>query len=219
MGRSPQAALGTVGTELSTVTNWPLSADSSAASMMSRTCRPSSPEAIWGRSSAMARTISSSPRPRPTTAPFCWISIQGCSNVFAVAEFREGFHVGGAAGESVRVGDDDRALGAVDLHDTVPLQRRVEAQQTVRLLTALEHREHLKGGGHLHREPGAGVRSGAYLALGVRLHARGRDAVHGAEQTDQCGEVVGAHIQQRTGTAGEQELRAGMPQVRALGLE
>ena len=136
-----------------------------------------------------------------------------------VAQDTEGLDVRDAPLEPVRVGKDDRALGAVDLDDAVTLERGVEAQQALRLLSRRERGRDLNRRGHLDGESLTRARSGVDLALRTGLRTDGRDPVDGAEQADQGREVVGTHVEQRARAVGEQEARVRMPQVGALRLE
>ena len=135
-----------------------------------------------------------------------------------LAEGLEGAHVGDAALEHVRVGDRERALGAVDLDDALTGQRRVEADQRGAGLAALELGEHGDGRRRLDGELLPLVRADEDLALLLRLQTHRGDLLDGAEEAHQGGEVVRADVQQRARALGEEEGGVGVEDLRALPL-
>lgn len=131
-------------------------------------------------------------------------------------ELLEGPHVGDLALEHVGVGHHQRALGAVDLDDALTGERRVEADQGVRLLAGLEGGQHGHGGGDLDGEglPRALPHLDGALGVGAQPHRRHRG--DRAEQADQGGQVVGTDVQQRARAAGEEEAGVGVEDLGAL---
>ena len=64
---------------LSTGSNAALTADRSMAVIISSTCSAISPEARWRAPARMARTMSTTPVPRPAAAPSAGITVQSSS--------------------------------------------------------------------------------------------------------------------------------------------
>src|SRR5215211_2357290 len=121
--------------------------------------------------------------------------------------------------EPVGIGEEHRALGAVDLEDAVSEQRCVEAEQALRRSALLEFGEDRDVREYLHRKFSARTRSLPDPACGQSSPAGRRDLSDRTQQVDQCGEVVRAHVEDRAASRCEQELRIDMKPIRPLPLE
>ena len=113
------------------------------ASMVSSTCRASSPEARCGR-----RRAAPGPCPARRGRGPRWPRRPGCT----VQSSRAGGADPDLAAEPVRVGQGQRRLGAGDLHEAVPPQRRVEAEHDRRRRALRVPDQRGDVGRHLHPE-------------------------------------------------------------------
>ena len=116
--------------------------------------------------------------------------------------------------EGVGVGNGERSVGAGDL-ELRALQLRVEAEDALRGLAALELVERADVRRHRDVELLAGARARADDARLAGLGGGRAHAGHRAEQLHERGQVVRADVEQRAGALLEQEVGVGVPRLRA----
>ena len=173
--------------------------------MVSSTCSPSSPDARGRPPPRRARAMSSTPSPRPSAAPEVG---RTCHSSAPVAR--------SLISPSNRFGSGSARVASVPVISTkLPRQRRLEAEHERghRALRVLDQSGDV--GGDLDGEYRAGPRPTADDPGVAAAAARGRDLLGRAEDRGQHGQVVRPDVEQRSRAALEQELRIGMPALRA----
>ena len=113
--------------------------------------------------------------------------------------------------EAVRIRERDDTLGAVELEVADVVALRLEACDEVGRHAALELDRRSRVRGRLHGEPLAGARADLDRALARARRCKPRDPRHRAEQRDDRGQVVRAHVEQRAGTVRGEDVRIGVP--------
>ncbi len=116
------------------------------------------------------------------------------------------------AAEIIWVGDDQRALFAVDLDRSVPVaRRRRSSSSSTRRRRSTNVRTPVTWVATSTGMRGPGERLAADDALGARARGDARDACHRPEQVDEIGDVIGAHVEHRAAAAEIVEGRARVP--------
>ena len=115
------------------------------------------------------------------------------------------------AAEPVGVGHGERRFGPVDLDRPMAMARHVEAHHQGDHRAGMEFERPGRVGGHLHRDARSLQRLAGDQAFAPRARGDAGDALDRAEQVDEIGDVVGAHVEHRAAAGGIVERRARMP--------
>ncbi len=172
--------------------------------MASRTCSASRPVARWGPPPRIARAMSTAPIPRPPPAPVTATGSQSSPRRIRTSPVKS-------------FGSGATIVASVPATSTTPVRFSGESKLNVAWATpvALEVVERRDVGRHADGDLLAGARPVADDPGGTRARTARGHAGDRAERLDERGQVVRAHVEQRSGTGLVEEVRVGVPAVRA----